>query len=142
MKTERTVRNCRDGFAFVCPKRWEGLAPTGDENVRHCPACNEDVFFCRTDEETLRRAKAGQCIAREMPDGSELSPIVLGRPETPLVPTPEQEEAGRAWRRERGIDAALENLKYAHRACPGCGYPMPDWKLRCTVCDRELGRVV
>jgi hypothetical protein len=125
----------------VCLKTWEGLQPTADSDVRHCAQCNEDVHFCRTDEETLRHARAGHCIAREEPLSEELPHLVLGRPESPPVVTPEQQQASALRARERGITDALDNARYeGARDCPECGYPVPRFRKTCYVCAFELGR--
>jgi hypothetical protein len=141
MKTQQTVRNCKDDFAFVCPKLWDKLEPTANPSVRFCNGCKETVYLCRTDEETLRRARDGQCIARERPDESERTPMVVGRPKMPPVPTASQLQAEEWATRERGIDKSLGDLKYSHRSCPECGYPSPDWRPACPVCNHHLGRV-
>lgn len=139
MKTKRTVRNCKDDFKFVCPQLWEKLERTEQESVRFCTQCREQVHFCRTDEETVRHAQAGHCIAREQPESTEVTAVTVGRPAHPE--RPRRDEADEWNRREQGINKALADLKYAHRACPGCGYPWPDWTPTCRVCGREIGRV-
>lgn len=141
MRTQRTIRTCAVRMKVVCPKTWEGLQPTADSGVRHCAQCNEDVHFCRTDEETLRHARAGHCIARETPHPDELPQLVLGRPAIPLDRTPEQEQAGAWLAREGGITASLDNARYeGARDCPECGYPVPSFRKTCYVCAFELGR--
>ncbi len=141
MRTERTIRTCPVRMKFSCPRTWEGLRPTANPDVRHCAHCNEDVHFCRTDEETLRHARAGHCIAREEPHPDALPDLVLGRPEFPPVITPEQEQASALYARERGITDALDNARFeGARDCPGCGYPVPSFRKTCYVCAFELGR--
>lgn len=145
MKLRRTVRLCpptRKSLLTVrgCPQEWERLDPTADEQVRHCRACNEDVHFCSTDEATLTHALAGHCVARDEPDGSELPHLVVGRALLP-EPTAQQKEARRNWKRERGIEQALSNdLDSIDRRCPECGYPVPEWRKTCYVCQHPLGR--
>ena len=60
MQTKRTIRNCETVFRFQCPKLWEQLALTESPGVRHCSACDRNVYFCVTDEETIEHAKAGR----------------------------------------------------------------------------------
>jgi hypothetical protein len=141
MKTNRTIRNCKDDFKFICPKSWDKLERTEKESVRFCTECKENVFLCRTDEETIKRAQSSQCIAREIPDASEVRPVVVGRPKEPIVRTPEEKETDDWFDRERGIDKSLVDLKYSHRKCPKCGYPAPDWRVQCPVCKERIGRV-
>ena len=132
MKTENRVRNCGDQFKFICPKKWDQLQATGEEGVRHCGACNQDVFYCRTDEETIRHAKAGHCIARETPD--LLDSVMVGMPADPV---PEREER---CRREAGIDVAIRHVRESTWECPGCGFPVADWADSCAVCEKVVGR--
>jgi len=141
VKTKRTIRNCPlPLFRQQCPRQWDELTPTEDKSVRHCGQCNQHVYLCSTDEETLSHARAGHCIARVIPDGSELPPMFLGQ--TKYVPptTPEQKEALRLTHRERGIDDALKNLN-APRSCPRCHYPAPSWRTSCRACGLPLGRL-
>ena len=147
MKTRRTIRNCplpvvrralRD-FQRVCPQQWEALTPTDQPSVRHCGQCDHDVYLCSNDEETLSHARAGHCVAREIPDESELPRVyVVGRPKHVPPGTPEQEEALRLTQREHGIDNALRNLS-APRSCPRCHYPAPSWRTNCRVCGFAVG---
>jgi hypothetical protein len=91
VRTKQTIRNCPlPIFRQVCPQKWEALAPTGDAGVRHCGQCDQQVFLCSTAEETLNHARAGHCVAREIPDSSELPTMYLGRPRNVPPWTPEQ----------------------------------------------------
>jgi hypothetical protein len=137
----RTIRNCPlPIFRRVCPERWEKLTPTGDATVRHCDQCNQEVYLCTTDEQTLSHARAGHCIAREIPDESEVPGIYLGRPKYVPPTTPRQEEALRLSRREDGIKDALKNVR-SPRSCPRCHYPAPSWRTVCRVCGEHIGRM-
>jgi hypothetical protein len=141
VKTKQTIRNCPlPVFRQQCPRQWEELTPTDDTSVRHCGQCNQHVYLCSTDEETLSHARAAHCIARVIPDESELPPMYLGQPKYVPPTTPEQEEALRLTHRERGIDDALKNLS-APRSCPRCRYPAPSWRTSCRVCGFPLGRL-
>ncbi len=142
MKMVRTVRNCLPTFRFVCPKRWEELAPGDDPAVRHCPQCDRDVHFCSTDEETIAHATAGHCIAREEPDDSEMPPIVIGQPSRPNPMSSRQRQAWQMKSRESGINDSIENVRRSSRHCPRCRYPAPDWRATCRVCGFPMGRVI
>src|SRR5262245_56473821 len=111
MKTKKTIRNCLPLFRLECPKRWEELTEEGGSGVRHCEKCDRDVFYCMTDEETIAHAKAGHCIAREMPHETEMPLIRIGKPTNlaPIELTPRQEEAVRWTRREHGVDDSIGN---------------------------------
>jgi uncharacterized protein (TIGR02996 family) len=50
-------------FAYRCPQRWDTLTPTDNEAVRHCPACQRNVHYCRSATEALDLADAGECVA-------------------------------------------------------------------------------
>jgi hypothetical protein len=143
MRTERTIRNCRVRMKVVCPRIWEGLEVTESPDVRHCGQCNEDVYFCRTDAETIAHAVAGHCVARERPHSSEFGPMILGRPAVPYEPTPAQARAREVARREGGIDSLLNGrLLGSERECPRCAYPVPEFRKTCYVCGMEVGRTI
>lgn len=136
----RTIRSCPNDFAVRrrCDKRWESLAPTEDVDVRHCGVCAKDVHFCRTDEETIRHALARHCIAREVPDGSETPPVVLGHSGTRW--TPRQERAIALTIRENDIAWAIgDGVADDATQCPSCGYPLPSRAKRCRVCGGDVG---
>lgn len=137
----RTVRRCGIGFRVRCPRKWESLEPTTDPDIRHCHACSEQVYLCRSDEETLSHAIANHCIAREEPDDSEMPAMIIGRPARPPELSLRQADALRWRRREHGIAQAIASIPaMTARRCPDCSYPVPDWRVSCYVCDRELGR--
>jgi hypothetical protein len=103
VKTKLTVRNCPVDFRFQCSKLWDDLAVTTDAAIRHCEQCGSDVFFRTTDEETIAHARAGHCIAREVPDQSEFPRVVvIGQPSRPAEYTPEQQKAWKWNARESG----------------------------------------
>jgi hypothetical protein len=140
MQTNLTIRNCESAFRFRCPKMWAELSLTASADVRHCTVCDCDVFFCQTDEETIKHAKAGHCIAREIPDEKQLPHVYVGRPQYPEVETLEQREAAQWFGRERGIDDSIKNAD-ADRSCPRCNYPAPRWRATCRVCGFKMGRI-
>lgn len=57
------IWNCEDAFQFRCPKLWESLDLTEDEDVRYCRECEQKVFLCSTPEEFVRLGNAGHCVA-------------------------------------------------------------------------------
>ncbi len=141
MQTQRTIRNCLAIFRVVCPQQWEALTPTDVSGVRYCSQCEQRVFFCESDEETIAHAHAGHCVARELPDASELPRAYLGQPAVRPPATPEQTRAGLWNVRERAVNDAIKNARRSTRHCPQCHYPTPDWRLSCRVCGFEFGRV-
>lgn len=147
MKTQNTIRNCPAEFRDRCSKKWDDLQPTPDPDVRNCTQCGLAVYFCKTDQETIDHARAGHCIARLMPDSSELPPKIsaFGRTdkifEAPKA-SPSQLEA-QAWAmRENGINDFIQDAPQAVRSCPVCRFPVLGWRKRCHVCRSEIGRVV
>jgi uncharacterized protein (TIGR02996 family) len=61
-------------FAYRCPRRWDTLLPTDNAGVRHCPACQRDVHYCRSARDAQRLANAGECVAID----SRLARLPLG----------------------------------------------------------------
>jgi hypothetical protein len=57
------IKNCDWVFQFQCPQRWERLAVTDDPQVRTCDVCLKEVYLCATDEEVVRHATLGHCVA-------------------------------------------------------------------------------
>ena len=57
------VINCE--FEYECPLDWFKLAITDDASIRHCGACNKDVYFCRDTAQLLllRRYIPDACAA-------------------------------------------------------------------------------
>ena len=63
--TKAPVENCPK-LAFQCPKQWSQLAPTSEDGVRHCGACNKQVYYCGTIDEARARAGNGECVALDL----------------------------------------------------------------------------
>jgi hypothetical protein len=126
---------------------WDRLTPGEEPAGRRCGRCDRSAYLCATDEETVAHAKAGHVITRETPTdaelGTEYAEIApgLARPLAWLPGTPEQEEARRRRAREQAIDDALRTVRYASRDCPGCSYPVPNYRVTCRVCGAVVGRV-
>jgi uncharacterized protein (TIGR02996 family) len=55
----------REGFVFnvVCDKRWDELVATDAPAVRHCDACDRNVYYCDTIEDARGHARRGECVA-------------------------------------------------------------------------------
>lgn len=133
------IRNCAVEFRRLCPQDWNGLEPTGDDSVRFCHLCRQNVFLCVGDAEALAHAREGHCIAMPGEDGSAAALMRVGMPEQPL--TPKQERLINADCLDLAKTRALQALKYSSRFCPQCGYPCPDWREHCLVCSYQLGVV-
>ena len=134
------IRNCAVEFRKICPLQWENLWQTADPTVRHCDTCKRDVHFCENDSEAIAHAQAGHCIAKPQLHESELPTIYVGEPKITALPIPSEKAAMREdYNREAAKTHELRNLKYSTRFCPSCGYPCPDWRQVCRVCDFEIG---
>jgi uncharacterized protein (TIGR02996 family) len=57
------ISRCGVRFGFECTKRWDALTRTADDQVRHCGACDKQVFFVTSIEEAELRGEDHQCIA-------------------------------------------------------------------------------
>lgn len=58
------VRDC--AFSFKCPKSWDSLQTTENENVRYCNECKEHVWFCKTTKALRYASSKGRCVAVEV----------------------------------------------------------------------------
>lgn len=137
MLEQKTVRLCRVAVK-ACPRDWDKLTPTTDEEVRHCPQCDRDVHFSASDADTIEKARAGLCVARLEPQAGSLPDrrVVVGKPEVQELPADTPEESALLTRlgRERGIAEALARLEYDTVDCGNCGYPVPTFRRTCYVC--------
>jgi hypothetical protein len=78
---------------LVCPQRWDALAPTARDGVRHCGACKQDVHYTTSVEQARALAIRGACVAidvsqtakRYRGDLDDPSTMVVGRPSPPLA---------------------------------------------------------
>ena len=50
-------------FEFACPRQWDQLEPTDDDEIRTCQVCREYVFYCRSVREAQHLAAFGACVA-------------------------------------------------------------------------------
>ncbi|PSB44134.1 hypothetical protein [Chamaesiphon polymorphus] len=57
------IWNCPEAFEFICTQKWDGLAPTDLDNVRHCDVCNERVYWSANPEEFVTNSTQGRCVA-------------------------------------------------------------------------------
>lgn len=129
----RTVRNCDfPARGEYCPGNWDALGEMGQADARWCAVCRRAVFWCDSDEQTMRHAERGERIARDThflqstrPGGADESRA-------------EQEERYLTQEREYDINGALSDLKHTARRCPRCAYPVPEWRKTCRVCGHRV----
>jgi uncharacterized protein (TIGR02996 family) len=82
------IENCSISFTFRCPRQWGRLRQTADDQVRFCPSCHRNVFFCGTLEQARSQARLGHCIAIDprvarspgdlAPEGAETVEYIMG----------------------------------------------------------------
>ena len=128
-----TIRNCSENFKVTCPLLWENLKPTESKNVRYCNGCEQRVYFCENDEETLSHALQNHCVARN--DGINVSEtrgvVIMGMPNAESI-----REGVLAEHRRRKELAINESIKSnSAKLCPKCSFPMPESDLVCKVCE-------
>jgi uncharacterized protein (TIGR02996 family) len=86
------IERCDVKLELACPKRWDGLARTGADNVRRCDACGKDVTFCGSIEAARLIARRGGCVAidpalaRHPDDLDPPSRVMLGAITLPREP--------------------------------------------------------
>lgn len=79
---QRDVLRRRYTFKFLCPLRFEELAPTKDPLVRTCDRCRRSVSFVRTPEELAAQVAVGACVAFERAALASAIDLVAGDPRT------------------------------------------------------------
>lgn len=55
------IRNCI--FGFKCEANWDEMALTDDDNVRHCDACQKNVYLVDDSSELFDAIKQNRCVA-------------------------------------------------------------------------------
>lgn len=56
------VENC--GLKLLpCPQKWNDLNATPNEGVRHCWACDRQVYYCQSLDELRTHAERRECVA-------------------------------------------------------------------------------
>jgi hypothetical protein len=75
-------------FRFKCPQFWDRLQPSAEEEVRHCPECQRDVYLALTEEDFRKHSDEGRCMAvpvvRNSPQGDSDEPgYWMGQVDTP-----------------------------------------------------------
>jgi uncharacterized protein (TIGR02996 family) len=53
-------------FEFVCDKRWDEMATTEDDTIRHCKQCKQNVHYCDTIVTAREHAAKGHCVAVDL----------------------------------------------------------------------------
>jgi hypothetical protein len=64
-RTSLPIENCRRGFKFLCPKTWSQLERTEQLDMRFCPACRKNVYYCDSLEAIEEHRRAGHCMCIE-----------------------------------------------------------------------------
>jgi hypothetical protein len=53
----------KEMFSYPCSKKWNELIQTDAADAKYCDVCNKYVHKVFTDEDFIKRAELGQCIA-------------------------------------------------------------------------------
>jgi hypothetical protein len=61
---------------YRCPLQWRALTQTDDPLVRYCDECQKPVYFCEDRGARIDHAKAGHCMAFEVPE--DLGGVFMG----------------------------------------------------------------
>jgi uncharacterized protein (TIGR02996 family) len=82
------IELCQIEFEFVCPRKWENLQVTHEEQVRFCDSCRQNVYYCHSIEEAQRHAWQRHCVAVDSgvvrtPGDLEVHFVTLGVPALP-----------------------------------------------------------
>ncbi len=55
------IRNCV--FGFKCEINWDEMVLTNDDKVRHCGACEKNVYLIDDSDELFEAIKQNRCVA-------------------------------------------------------------------------------
>jgi len=55
------IRNCN--IKYQCPKTWNSLEESFEDNVRFCGECKKNVHFCKDEYELMVAMKNDWCVA-------------------------------------------------------------------------------
>ena len=61
LKRSGRIANCP--LSYRCPKTWDELEPTEQDDQRHCSGCNKPVFWVSNQQEYEAAVNAKRCIA-------------------------------------------------------------------------------
>ena len=75
--SEGQVVGCTWKFNFECPKKWDELEKTEEQNVRDCKTCSRPVFLCTNTEDVVHNAKSGNCVCIVTTFGESLGDVIL-----------------------------------------------------------------
>jgi uncharacterized protein (TIGR02996 family) len=78
----------RLAMELVCPQRWDRLAPTGADGVRHCSACRRDVHYCTTIDQARAAAQRGGCVAVDLQVRRRQNDLEAPPPPPPMMGAP------------------------------------------------------
>jgi hypothetical protein len=93
------IRNCTaDDFDFACPKAWTNMKAGFSANVRHCDACDRNVYMCHTDEDLALYTSLNYCVAIPATEADGPVPKMPGQEAGPLVEVVSRLSG--IWRRE------------------------------------------
>ncbi len=63
MNEKIKISNCEFRFEFECPKNWEDLEKSDDDNVRNCRQYNQKVYFAENKDQLINFIFNKKCVA-------------------------------------------------------------------------------
>ena len=100
------IRNCTAAdLEFACPKAWSNMKPAFSAAVRHCDACDRNVYLCRTDKDIELYSSLNYCIAIAATDADGPVPEPPGQ--TSIEPVDVVARFSGIWRRTPDAEAVL-----------------------------------
>ena len=101
------IRNCTAAdFEFACPKAWTNMKPGFGANVRHCDACDRNVYICHTDKDLALYTSLNYCVA--IPATEADGPVPPQPSHTDAEPIDVIARFSGLWRRESAEDTVRE----------------------------------
>lgn len=102
------IRNCTAAdFDFACPKAWANLKTGFSANVRHCDACDRNVYMCHTDKDLALYTSLNYCVAIPATEADGPMPKMPGQQVGP--PAEVVARLSGIWRREGEFGKAYDD---------------------------------
>ncbi|MDH5178178.1 MAG: hypothetical protein OEZ39_00805 [Gammaproteobacteria bacterium] len=92
MKMTRLINCTSLEWAFKCPKNWDELTHTENENIRYCQVCDNNVYFANDAGQLDKLASEGKCTAFEHSQHGTRTGIVMGKVRAPRPEERKQKE--------------------------------------------------
>ena len=103
MKMTRSIKCEFLEWEFECPKKWNNLTPTKDDNIKFCESCHSNVYYSNDDAQLTTWANEGRCTAFESIDPNQPG-VLMGSLRMPLS---ENEKKGEIFRKIKAIKSRI-----------------------------------